>query len=216
MIIMNTVSSIIITIVNTIIIINTMIIIVIIIIIITTTPSYCQLLVTIVSSFSIRFAISISVFTSTQLPMHYFKTIKQQYITFKHRYYELHAPLKHLFYQHQCLLIFLILRSYWYNKLSNIVNSVNGRRFLAEYGRLIKDAYPVSNVQNSNYRTGKYLTLFPFKRMFVVCRIWPGRLTDWLMTDDNIGRRIRGKLMDNFVSIFHHFCIYFLTFWYYF
>ena len=52
------------------------------------------------------------------------------------------------------------------------VYSANGRRYLAEYERLIKDEYPVSNVQNNNYRTGKFLTLFPFKRMFVVCSIW--------------------------------------------
>ena len=50
-------------------------------------------------------------------------------------------------------------------------SSANGRRFLLEYERLIKDAYPVSNVQNSSYRTGKYITLFPFKRVFVVCQI---------------------------------------------
>ena len=63
------------------------------------------------------------------------------------------------------------LTSYLSHTLSYFIISANGRRFLAEYGRLIKDAYPVSNVQNNNYRTGKYLTLFPFKRMFVVCQI---------------------------------------------
>ena len=59
----------------------------------------------------------------------------------------------------------------YFGRFPSFFRSANGRRFLAEYERLIKDEYPVSNVQNNNYRTGKFLTLFPFKRMFVVCSI---------------------------------------------
>ena len=153
--------------------------------------------------------INLSVFTLTPLPENNLMSIESHNTTLQDSYYKLHALLGHLLFQHQCWyqIIFHILRSYSHNYLLNIVNSVNGRRFLAEYGRLIKDAYPVSNVQNNNYRTGKYLTLFPFKRMFVVCQIWFGRLSDLWPTEEY------GK--SGCTILFQFFTIFAYIFWYF-
>jgi trans-aconitate 2-methyltransferase len=49
-------------------------------------------------------------------------------------------------------------------------DSPNSLRFLAEYERLLKDEYPQLNPQNANYKIGKLLVLFPFKRFFLVAQ----------------------------------------------
>lgn len=46
----------------------------------------------------------------------------------------------------------------------------DGKRFMTEYNRLLNEAYPVVNVGNPSYKTGARLTLFPFKRLFLVCQ----------------------------------------------
>lgn len=46
----------------------------------------------------------------------------------------------------------------------------DGKRFISEYNRLLNDEYPMINAHNINYKTGKYLTLFPFKRFFLICQ----------------------------------------------
>ena len=46
----------------------------------------------------------------------------------------------------------------------------DGKRFLTEYNRLLNEAYPVVNAGNSSYKSGARLTLFPFKRFFLVCQ----------------------------------------------
>ena len=45
-----------------------------------------------------------------------------------------------------------------------------GKQFIAEYNRLLSEAYPMTNVRNASYKTGKLLTLFPFKRFFLICQ----------------------------------------------
>ena len=42
--------------------------------------------------------------------------------------------------------------------------------FLNEYERLLNEEYPVINTNNIQYKTGKNLILFPFRRMFIVCQ----------------------------------------------
>jgi trans-aconitate 2-methyltransferase len=48
-------------------------------------------------------------------------------------------------------------------------DSDESKKFLKEYERLMVENYPVSYAQNNNYRTGKFLTLYPFKRFFIIC-----------------------------------------------
>lgn len=52
-------------------------------------------------------------------------------------------------------------------------NSPAGKRFLEEYEMLLQEAYPTTQINSSNttYKHGEYITLFPFKRFFMVCRI---------------------------------------------
>ena len=45
-----------------------------------------------------------------------------------------------------------------------------GKQFIGEYNRLLNEAYPMTNVRNASYKTGKLLTLFPFKRFFLICQ----------------------------------------------
>jgi trans-aconitate methyltransferase len=50
-------------------------------------------------------------------------------------------------------------------------DSADGKKFLEEYERLLNDEYPLSTVNNVHYRNGEFITLFPFKRFFVLCQV---------------------------------------------
>lgn len=44
------------------------------------------------------------------------------------------------------------------------------QKYLAEYDRLLGEAYPSMNITNKYHAQGKNVTLFPFKRFFFVCK----------------------------------------------
>jgi trans-aconitate 2-methyltransferase len=46
----------------------------------------------------------------------------------------------------------------------------DGKRFINEYNRLLAEEYPMINAHNPSYKTGKYLSLLPFKRFFLICQ----------------------------------------------
>lgn len=50
-------------------------------------------------------------------------------------------------------------------------NSANCQAYLNEYDRLLHEAYPIVKVQNKYFVNGKHLTLMPFKRLFIVCKL---------------------------------------------
>lgn len=43
--------------------------------------------------------------------------------------------------------------------------------YLNEYDRLLYEAYPILKVNNKYYASGKYLTIMPFNRLFMVCKL---------------------------------------------
>lgn len=43
--------------------------------------------------------------------------------------------------------------------------------YLNEYDRLLYEAYPIVKVNNKYHSSGKYLTIMPFKRLFLVCKL---------------------------------------------
>ena len=49
-------------------------------------------------------------------------------------------------------------------------NSIAGKRYLDEYNSLLFEYYPVTNT-NSHYTHGSNIIFFPFRRLFMICRI---------------------------------------------
>ncbi len=50
-------------------------------------------------------------------------------------------------------------------------DSIYGVQFIKEYNRLLYEAYPIVRVDNKITSFEEYVTLMPFKRMFIVCKI---------------------------------------------
>jgi trans-aconitate 2-methyltransferase len=49
-------------------------------------------------------------------------------------------------------------------------NSELAKKYLDEYDRLLSDEYPSVTIKNKYHSNGKPVTLFPFKRFFLVCK----------------------------------------------
>jgi trans-aconitate 2-methyltransferase len=49
--------------------------------------------------------------------------------------------------------------------------SDKGQRYLIEYNRLLEETYPILTIKNKYHNTGKMITLMPFKRFFMVCKV---------------------------------------------
>jgi trans-aconitate methyltransferase len=50
-------------------------------------------------------------------------------------------------------------------------DSANCQTYLGEFDRLLYEAYPIEKISNKYTTGGKYVTLFPFKRLFMVCKM---------------------------------------------
>jgi trans-aconitate 2-methyltransferase len=49
--------------------------------------------------------------------------------------------------------------------------SEKGQKYLFEYGRLLKEEYPIINMRNKFQSNGKLVTLLPYKRFFIICKL---------------------------------------------
>jgi trans-aconitate 2-methyltransferase len=49
-------------------------------------------------------------------------------------------------------------------------DSYDGKKFVAEYERLLYETYPMTST-HSLYTHGESLVLFPFRRIFLICRV---------------------------------------------
>lgn len=50
-------------------------------------------------------------------------------------------------------------------------SSSDCQTYLNEYDRLLYEAYPIVKVNNKYISGGKYITIMPFKRFFLVCKL---------------------------------------------
>jgi trans-aconitate methyltransferase len=49
--------------------------------------------------------------------------------------------------------------------------TANCQTYLGEYDRLLHEAYPIVKVQNKHMPNGRHITIMPFKRFFMVCKL---------------------------------------------